>query len=75
MHDRKTRGPIPDHTSARAEGLRSLLDGIVAYDRRSLSGRIDPVVAAASIAFGFAYVHPFEDGNGPSALHRHAPQS
>jgi Fic family protein len=68
MHDRKTREPIPDHISARAEDLRSLLEGIVAYDRRSLSGRIDPVVAAASIAFGFVYVHPFEDGNG--RLHR-----
>jgi len=29
---------------------------------------MDPVVAAASAAFGFVYVHPFEDGNG--RLHR-----
>ena len=68
MHDRRTREPIPDHISARPEDLRSLIEGIVAYDRRSVQGRIDPVVAAASIAFGFVYVHPFEDGNG--RLHR-----
>jgi Fic family protein len=29
---------------------------------------MDPVVAAAAIAFGFAYIHPFEDGNW--RLHR-----
>ena len=29
---------------------------------------MDPVVTAATIAFGFVYVHPFEDGNG--RLHR-----
>jgi hypothetical protein len=64
MHDRKTREPIPDHISARAEDVRSLVEGIVAYDRRSLSGGIEPVVAAAACSFGFVYVHPFEDGNG-----------
>ncbi len=68
MHDRNTREPIPDHISARPEDLTSLLGGIVAYHGRSVQGRIDPVVAAASIAFGFGYVHPFEDGNG--RLHR-----
>jgi Fic family protein len=25
---------------------------------------MDPVIAAAAIAFGFVYIHPFEDGNG-----------
>jgi Fic family protein len=29
----------------------------------------DPVVAAAMLAFGFVYVHPFEDGNG--RIHRY----
>jgi Fic family protein len=29
---------------------------------------MDPVVAAAAVAFGFVYIHPFEDGNG--RLHR-----
>ncbi|HET8636042.1 MAG TPA: Fic family protein, partial [Acidobacteriaceae bacterium] len=30
---------------------------------------IDPVVAAACIAFGFVYIHPFMDGNG--RIHRY----
>jgi len=63
-HDRVTRAPIPEHISARAEDVRSLVEGIVAYDERAGSGAMDGVVAAAVEAFGFVYVHPFEDGNG-----------
>ena len=29
---------------------------------------VDPVLRAAAVAFGFVYVHPFQDGNG--RLHR-----
>jgi Fic family protein len=68
MHDRRTLEPTPEHISARPEDLRSLVEGIVAFDQRAIPGAIDPVVVAASIAFGFVYVHPFEDGNG--RLHR-----
>ncbi|HEU4628474.1 MAG TPA: Fic family protein [Gemmatimonadaceae bacterium] len=67
-HDRLTGAPIPDHVSARAEDLPSLVGGLVAYDERAIAGRLDPVVAAAVAAFGFVYVHPFEDGNG--RIHR-----
>lgn len=67
-HDRTTGEPLPGHISARAEDLGSLMEGIVAHDARTLEGRMDPVVAAAVIAFGFVYVHPFEDGNG--RIHR-----
>src|SRR5690606_8671554 len=42
----------------------SLLDGLIAYDGRSTRGGLDPVVAAAAVAFGFVYIHPFVDGNG-----------
>ena len=67
-HDRVTQEPIPDHISARAEDLYDLITGVVEYVTRSINGGIDPVVAAASAAFGFVYIHPFEDGNG--RLHR-----
>lgn len=67
-HDRRSGEPIPKHISARAQDLPSLVDGIVACDQLAVSGKIDSVVAAAAIAFGFVYVHPFEDGNG--RLHR-----
>ena len=67
-HDRTTGEPIPDHVSARPLDLRSLLDGVVQYGDHTVRGKMDPVVAAASAAFGFVYIHPFSDGNG--RLHR-----
>jgi Fic family protein len=67
-HDRRTQEPIPEHISARAEDLKSLVEGVVAYDQRVTGAGIDPVVIAAALSFGFVYFHPFEDGNG--RLHR-----
>ncbi len=67
-HDRHTYEPLPDHISARPEDLRSLLDGMAVYAKRSVAAGVDPVIAAAAVAFGFVYVHPFEDGNG--RIHR-----
>ena len=67
-HDRETRMPLPDHISARPEDLRRLTEGMIAFDR-SPAQSMDAVIAAAILAFGFVYVHPFEDGNG--RLHRY----
>jgi len=67
-HERDSRLPIPAHISAREEDLDSLLDGMIAFDREFASG-MDPVIAAAVLAFGFVYIHPFADGNG--RVHRY----
>jgi Fic family protein len=67
-HDRETNMPVPDHISARHEDLPDLMAGVVAFSARALEGRLNPVVAAATLAFGFVYVHPYVDGNG--RLHR-----
>lgn len=67
-HDRETRLPLPDHISARPEDLQSLTEGMIAFDRGPAQD-MDAVIAAAILAFGFVYVHPFEDGNG--RLHRY----
>jgi len=67
-HDRRTQEPIPVHICARAEDLKDLVDGIVAYDEHVAISGVDPVVSAAAVSFGFVYIHPFEDGNG--RLHR-----
>lgn len=68
-HDRDTRMPLPDHISARHEDLHDLIGGLVAFDRTAAERQLDPVIAAAALAFGFVYIHPFEDGNG--RLHRY----
>jgi Fic/DOC family len=67
-HDRDSRMPIPDHISARPEDLPSLMEGLVAFDRGAAQG-LDAVIAAAVLAFGFVYTHPFVDGNG--RIHRY----
>jgi len=67
-HDRETQRPIPDHVSARHEDLASLMTGLIAFDQTA-EAELDPVLAAAVLAFGFVYIHPFEDGNG--RIHRY----
>jgi len=67
-HDRESRMPLPDHISASPEDLQSLIGGMIAFDRGAAQ-TLDPVVAAAILAFGFVYIHPFEDGNG--RIHRY----
>ena len=67
-HDRDARTPIPDHISARHQDLPALMDGLIAFDRET-SGALDAVIAASVLAFGFVFIHPFEDGNG--RIHRY----
>jgi len=67
-HDRRTGEPLPEHVSARPEDLARLVEGIAAFVGRAVGGGLDAVVSAATAAFGFVYVHPFQDGNG--RLHR-----
>lgn len=69
-HDRELGTPMPDHISARWQDLPQLLQGMIATDSRLREdGNFDPVIAAALIAFGFVFIHPFADGNG--RIHRY----
>lgn len=68
-HDRVTGMPLPDHISARAEDLESLIRGMIEAYELLLESDYDPVLAATLIAFGFVFIHPFEDGNG--RIHRY----
>jgi hypothetical protein len=67
-HDRESRMPLPNHISARPEDLKALIKGMIEFDQGPAQ-QMDAVIAAATLAFGFVYIHPFEDGNG--RLHRY----
>jgi hypothetical protein len=59
-----TGDPLPEFIGARPEDLPTLMQKLIeANDRMRLDG-IDPVLQAAATAFGFVYIHPFQDGNG-----------
>ncbi len=68
-HDRQTNIPIPDHISAKWQDLKNLINGLIETNAKTSSENLDPVFEAAIIAFGFVFIHPFEDGNG--RLHRY----
>ena len=68
-HDRTTGIPIPVHISARAEDLESLLSGLIETCQLLGESDYDAALTATLIAFGFVFIHPFEDGNG--RIHRY----
>ena len=68
-HDRTTGEPIPEHISARWQDVEPLIDGLLETAAMLEEKRFNPVLTAASIAFGFVFIHPFVDGNG--RIHRY----
>ncbi|MGX9366509.1 Fic family protein [Desulfoplanes sp. PS50] len=50
------------------DDLPILMEGLVAAHERMESNDVPPVIHAAVIAYGFVFLHPFEDGNG--RIHR-----
>jgi hypothetical protein len=50
------------------EDLADLMDGLIAAHGRMDTGGVSAVIQAAVIAYGFVFLHPFEDGNG--RIHR-----
>ncbi|HEX6897362.1 MAG TPA: Fic family protein [Bryobacteraceae bacterium] len=60
--------PLPEFVGARPGDLPDLMAGLLEANDRMRDGGVDPVLKAAATAFGFVYVHPFQDGNG--RMHR-----
>ncbi len=50
------------------EDLPDLMKGLITCHKRMKDGNLSPVIHAATIAYGFVFLHPFEDGNG--RIHR-----
>lgn len=69
-HDRRVGTPIPDHISARWKDLPTLMQGLLETSQKlEQDVSFDAVLAAAVVAFGFVFIHPFVDGNG--RIHRY----
>ena len=69
-HDRRYGTPIPSHISAKWTDLDKLLNGLIDTNQKlEKDTKFDAVIAAAMIAFGFVFIHPFVDGNG--RIHRY----
>lgn len=68
-HDKDTFSPVPNHISAKPEDIATLMDGLLETNQMLLADEMDAVLAAAVVAFGFVFIHPFVDGNG--RIHRY----
>jgi Fic/DOC family len=55
---------LGDHAGARVDDLDGLVGGVIDYAGRVVRAGVDPVIAAAAVAFGFGYIRPFAIGNG-----------
>ena len=56
------------YISPKPEDLPKLMEGLITCHKRMQEGKVHPIVHAAVIAYGFVFLHPFEDGNG--RIHR-----
>lgn len=68
-HDRVSGEPIPEHISAKWQDLPKLIKGLIETNKMLVNSKIDAVISATIVAFGFVFIHPFEDGNG--RIHRY----
>lgn len=68
-HDRNTSEPMPDHISAKHQDIEVLMNGLLNTEKLLLKSDMDAVLCATVLAFGFVFIHPFEDGNG--RIHRY----
>ena len=56
------------YISPKPKDVAPLMQGLLNSLDRMLASGIHPVIIAATISFGFVFIHPFEDGNG--RIHR-----
>ena len=56
--------PLPESIGARPQDLSDLCGGMLAVNNRMRDDKLDPILQATATAFGFIFMHPFQDGNG-----------
>jgi Fic family protein len=60
--------PHIHYISPKPSDVSELMKGLIDSLNRMESSQVNPVIIATCIAFGFVFIHPFEDGNG--RIHR-----
>jgi len=60
--------PLPEFIGARPDDLLPLTNAMLESNARMRDSGLDAVLQATATAFGFVYIHPYQDGNG--RLHR-----
>ncbi|TQE99094.1 MAG: Fic family protein [Spiribacter salinus] len=60
--------PLPEFIGARPDDLPPLMEAMLESNARMRDSALDAVLQATATAFGFVYIHPYQDGNG--RLHR-----
>ncbi len=63
LHKEKVHFACP-----KPEDLADLMAGLIAAHKQMDKGSVSEIVHAAAVAYGFVFLHPFEDGNG--RIHR-----
>jgi len=56
------------YISPKPEDIHELMQAYLACESKLFQSELHPVLLAAVLAFGFVFLHPFEDGNG--RIHR-----
>jgi len=56
------------YISPKPEDVPNLMTGLLEALQRMQASEVHPVIIATTIAFGFVFIHPFDDGNG--RIHR-----
>ena len=59
---------IIHYVSPKPDELPELMNGLLSSHKKIKKGNVSAVVHAAVVAYGFVFLHPFEDGNG--RIHR-----
>lgn len=54
--------------TAKPEDLPALMEGLIKTHKHMSGGKVPAIVHAATLAYSFVFLHPFEDGNG--RIHR-----
>lgn len=60
---------IIHYASPKPEDIGAMMAGWIQYSNNMIESDVPSVVSAATVGYGFVFLHPFDDGNG--RLHRY----